>query len=56
MRNLGSTLFLLLLLGASAAAGFIANSRLPEKHKSRDSIELVQLAITLLVTFAAIVL
>ena len=40
----------------SASVGFFVNSRLPEKHRSRDSIELVQLAITLLVTFAAIVL
>lgn len=56
MRNLGSSFFLLILLSASAAAGFFVNSRLPEKHKSRDSIELVQLGITLLVTFAAIVL
>jgi hypothetical protein len=56
MRNFGSSFFLLILLCASAAAGFLANSRLPEKHKSRDSIELVQLAITLLVTFTAIVL
>ena len=56
MRNFGSSLFLLILLSASAAAGFFVNSRLHEKHKSRDSIELVQLGITLLVTFAAIVL
>jgi hypothetical protein len=56
MRNFGSSLFLLMLLCASAAAGFFINSRLPEKHKSLDSIELVRLAITLLVTFTAIVL
>jgi len=56
MRNFGSSFFLLLLLCASAALGFFVNARLPEKHKSRDSIELVQLAITLLVTFTAIVL
>ena len=56
MRHFGSTFFLLILLCASAIAGFFANSRLPEKHKSRDTIELVQLAISLLVTFTAIVL
>jgi hypothetical protein len=56
MRNLGSSFFLLMLLCAGAAAGFFVNSRLPEKHKSLDSIELVRLAITLLVTFTAIVL
>jgi hypothetical protein len=56
MRDFGASFFLLMLLCASAAAGFFVNSRLPEKHKSRDTIELVQLAITLLVTFVAIVL
>jgi hypothetical protein len=56
MRNLGSSFFLLMLLCAGAAIGFFVNSRLPEKHKSLDSIELVRLAITLLVTFTAIVL
>jgi len=56
MRNFGSALFLFILLCASAAVGFVANSRLPEKHRSRDSVELVQLGIGLLVTFTAIVL
>lgn len=54
--NLWSSLFFLFLLCASAGTGFFVNSRLPEKHRSRDSIELVDLVITLLVTFAAIVL
>jgi hypothetical protein len=56
MENLGSALFLLVLLCASAGVGFFVNGRLPEKHRSRDSIEVVQLAIGLLVTFTAIVL
>jgi uncharacterized membrane protein YoaK (UPF0700 family) len=56
MRNFGSSLFLLLLLCASAAAGFFVGARLQEKHKSRDTIELMQLAVSLLVTFTAIVL
>ncbi len=56
MRNLGSSLFLLILLCTSAAVGFFVNSRLNERHKSSDSIELLRLAITLLVTFTAIVL
>ncbi len=54
--NLGSSLLFLLMLCASAAVGFFINSRLPEKHRSRNAFELVQAAITLLVTFAAIVL
>src|ERR1700677_967811 len=56
MRNFGSSFFLFILLCVSAAVGFFGNARLAEKHKSRDSIELVQLGITLLVTFTAIVL
>jgi hypothetical protein len=56
MRDFWSSLFVLILLCASAAVGFFVNSRLPERHRSRDSIELVQLAISLLVTFTAIVL
>jgi hypothetical protein len=56
MHALIAPLFLFVLLCASAGGGFFVNARLPEKHRSRDSIELVQLAITLLVTFTAIVL
>ena len=41
---------------ASAAFGFFIHSRLPETHRTPQSIALVQLAITLLVTFTAIVL
>jgi hypothetical protein len=56
MRDFWPSLFLFALLCASAAAGFLASSRLPERHRSRDTIELMQLTITLLVTFTAIVL
>jgi hypothetical protein len=41
---------------ASAALGFFMHAHLPERHRSPDSIALVQLMITLLVTFTAIVL
>jgi hypothetical protein len=51
-----STAFLFALLCAAAAVGFLVKSRLPERHRSRDSFELVQLSINLLVTFTAIVL
>jgi len=51
-----SIAFLLFVLCASAGAGYFVKSRLPERHRSRDSIELAQLGITLLATFAAIVL
>jgi hypothetical protein len=40
----------------SATIGFFIHSRLSEKHRSAESIALVQLMITLLVTFTAIVL
>ncbi len=40
----------------SAAIGFFIHSRLSERHRSPESIALVQLMITLLVTFTAIVL
>ncbi len=56
MRNVWSSLLLLLLLCVSAGVGFFVNSRLPERRRSREAIELVQLANTLLVTFTAIVL
>jgi hypothetical protein len=40
----------------SATIGFFIHSRLPETHRSAQSIALVQVMITLLVTFTAIVL
>jgi hypothetical protein len=44
------------ILCASAGVGFFIHPRLPERHRSPQSIALVQLAIGLLVTFTAIVL
>jgi hypothetical protein len=40
----------------SATIGFLIHARLPETHRSPQSMALVQLAVTLLVTFTAIVL
>ena len=56
MPDFVSTGILLLLLCGAAAGGYWVKSRLPERHRSRDSFELVQLTINLLVTFTAIVL
>jgi hypothetical protein len=56
MLDVWSTALLLALLLGAAAAGQFVKSRLPERHRSRDSFELVQVAINLLVTFTAIVL
>ena len=47
---------LFLILCASAGVGFFIHPRLPESHRSAQSLALLQLAIGLLVTFAAIVL
>ena len=56
MPGILSTAFLFALLCAAASGGFVVKSRLPERHRSRNSFELVQLSINLLVTFTAIVL
>ena len=56
MGDIWSSLLLFILLCGSAGIGFFANSRLPERHRSKESMEVVQLANTLLVTFIAIVL
>jgi hypothetical protein len=56
MPDPSSIAFLLFLLFLAAAVGNFVKSRLPEEHRSRDSIALVQLAVNLLVTFTAIVL
>lgn len=44
------------ILCASAALGFALHLRLPERHRSADSMALVQLVVMLLVNFTAIVL
>ena len=56
MPGILSTAFLFFLLCAAAAGGFVVKTWLPERHRSRNSFELVQLSINLLVTFTAIVL
>ncbi len=56
MPDVFSTALLLVLLCAAAAGGYFVKIRLPERHRSRDSFELVQTSINLLVTFTAIVL
>lgn len=56
MSEITSTLLVLVLLCASATLGMVVGSRLPEHHRTRPTIELTQLTIGLLATFAAIVL
>jgi hypothetical protein len=48
-------LLLLILLGASAL-GLMTGPRLSEHHRSRETVEVVWLVVTMLVTFAALVL
>jgi DMSO reductase anchor subunit len=56
MTELWSSLVVFLLLCGSAVVGFFIQRLLPERHRTRESIELVHLAIGMLVTFAALVL
>ena len=56
MQSPISSVIVFAVMCASAAFGFFIHSRLPETHRTPQSIALVQLMITLLVTFAAIVL
>ena len=56
MQYFWSALALFVLLALSAGAGFFANSRLPARHRTPNSMDLVQLANSLLVTFTALVL
>lgn len=52
---LDSSLLLLLLLGASLL-GLMMQPLLAERYRSRETVELIQLVVTMLVTFAALVL
>jgi hypothetical protein len=56
MQDPINSLIVFIAMCGSATIGFFIHSRLPERHRSPDSIALVQLMITLLVTFTAIVL
>jgi hypothetical protein len=56
VSEIASTLLVLVLLCASAALGIVVGSRLSEHHRTRETVELMQLTIGLLATFAAIVL
>lgn len=51
-----SAFILLVLLMVSAAFGMFVKLRLPERHRSRETWDLVTLVVTMLVTFAALVM
>ena len=56
MREIASGLAVFVLLCASAGLGILIRPRLPEHHRTRETVELTQITIGLLVTFAAVVL
>jgi len=54
--ELGVALLFMLLLVASFWAGLVGQRFLREQHRSRESVDSIRVVITLLVTFAALVL
>ena len=56
MREMASGLAVFVLLCASVGLGILVRPRLPEHHRTRETVELMQITIGLLVTFAALVL
>jgi hypothetical protein len=56
VREMASGLAVFVLLCASVGLGILVRPRLPEHHRTRESVELMQITIGLLVTFAALVL
>ncbi len=56
MLEIMAALVVFALLCSSAGLGIVVRPRLPESHQTRETIELMQLTIGLLATFAAIVL
>ncbi len=56
MSQIGPSLLVFCLLLVATGLGLYAKSKLHERHRTGESVELIQLAITLQVTFTAIVL
>ncbi len=56
MSELGDAAILLLTLLGGSAAGVAVRPFLSERHRSRETTDLIQLVMTMLVTFAALVL
>ncbi len=55
-REIVWTLFLLIILVVSAAAGAFLRTRLPAPHRSSESVDFLRIVTALLVTFVALVL
>jgi hypothetical protein len=56
MSELGDAVILLLLLLGGSVLGMAVRPLLSERHRSRETTDLIQLVMTMLVTFAALVL
>jgi hypothetical protein len=56
MYEIGSALVVFVLLLIGTAAGVFVRPLLPEEHKAHETVQLIQLVIGMLVTFAALVL
>lgn len=56
MNELGGAAILLLILLGGSAVGVSIRPFLSERHRSRETTDLIQLVLTMLVTFAALVL
>lgn len=56
MSEIGGAAILLVILLAGSALGVFVRPFLPEHHRTRETTELIQLVVTMLVTFAALVL
>lgn len=56
MHEFQATLTVFVLLCASTGVGMYVRPRLPALHRARESVELMQIVIGMLVTFAALVL
>src|SRR5579864_650854 len=56
MTEIQSAVLVFILLLASTAVGAIVRPLLPEEHKAQETVQLIQLLVGMLVTFAALVL
>ncbi len=56
MYEIGAALVVFVLLLTGTAAGVLVRPLLPEEHKAHETVQLIQLVIGMLVTFAALVL
>jgi hypothetical protein len=56
MSEVGSAALVLALLVVATLAGMLVRPLLPEEHKAHETVQLIQLVIGMLVTFAALVL